>query len=144
MLAPEIIDNGALSVLSLKGNRLATKEAGKALAAALAQNSVLTELDVSGNNWWASPSDKGDGVGFAQELSVGLRDNGAMTSLNLASNRLYAKGAKIVAEAIKVTKCTPAIILVPFSCPSEFSINCCCLLLSPGYGGVDCVEFGRQ
>jgi hypothetical protein len=33
-----------------------------------------------------------------------------MTSLNLASNDLYAEGAKIVAEAIKVTKCTPAII----------------------------------
>jgi hypothetical protein len=70
-----------------------------------------------------------------------------MTSLNLASNRLYAEGAKIVAEAIKVTKGTPAIILVPFSCPSDFSINCCCLLLSAGYGGDDepgsCVELSR-
>ena len=68
-----------------------------------------------------------------------------MTSLNLASNGLGpAEGAKIVAEAIKVTMCTPAIILVPFSCPSGFSINCCCLLLSAGYGGDDepesCVE----
>ena len=67
-----------------------------------------------------------------------------MTSLNLASNNLRAEGAKVVAEAIKVTKCTPAIILVPFSCPSDFSINCCCLLLSAGYEGDDepesCVE----
>jgi hypothetical protein len=38
-----------------------------------------------------------------------------MMSLNLASNRLGAEGAKIVAEAIKVTMCTPAIILAPFS-----------------------------
>jgi hypothetical protein len=60
-----------------------------------------------------------------------------MTSLNLASNNLKAKGAKIVAEAIKVTKCTPAIILVAFSCPSDFSINCCCLLLSAGHEGDD-------
>ena len=64
-----------------------------------------------------------------------------MTSLNLASNWLRAEGAKIVAEAIKVMKCTPAIILVPFSCPSVFSINCCCLLLSAGYGGHIAAEF---
>ena len=70
-----------------------------------------------------------------------------MTSLNLASNELGAEGAKSVAEAIKVTKCTPAIRLVPFSCPSDFSINCCCLLSSAGYGGDDepesCVELPR-
>jgi hypothetical protein len=58
-----------------------------------------------------------------------------MTSLNLASTNLRAEGAKIVAEAIKVAMCTPAIILLPFACPSDFSINCCCLLLSPGHGG---------
>ena len=52
-----------------------------------------------------------------------IPDMGAMTSLNLSSNSLYAEGAQIIAEAIKVTKCTPAIILVPFSCPSDFSIN---------------------
>jgi hypothetical protein len=53
-----------------------------------------------------------------------------MTGLNLASNCLCAEGAKIVAEAIKVTKCTPAIIFIPFSCPSGFSTNCCRFLLS--------------
>jgi hypothetical protein len=58
-----------------------------------------------------------------------------MTSLNLASNELGAEGAKIVAEAIKVTMCAPAIIMAPFRCPSDFSNNCCCLLLSAGYGG---------
>jgi hypothetical protein len=62
-------------------------------------------------------------------------NKGAMTSLNLASNNLRAEGAKVVAEAIKVTKCTPAIILVSFSRPSGFSISCCCLLLSAGYEG---------
>jgi hypothetical protein len=67
-----------------------------------------------------------------------------MTSLNLASNMLYAEGAKIVAEAIKVTKCTPAIILVPFSCPSDLSINCFCLLLSAGYGGPIDAYFWRR
>jgi hypothetical protein len=197
----------------LKDNKLATKEAGKALAAALAGNSVLTELDVSSNNWYNHEGDKGDGAGFAQELAAGIKDNGAllcldmssnnigeglpvtdialleahgwryaadingkmayfkggtgryqppklplgaitlvnaiknmgaMTSLNLALNRLGVEGAKIVAEAIKVTICTLAIIMAPFSCPSDFSNNCCCLLLSAGYGGDDEPEFVKQ
>ena len=34
-------------------------------------------------------------------LAPEIIDNGAMTSLNLASTELRAKGAKIVAEAIK-------------------------------------------
>jgi hypothetical protein len=115
---------GALSVLSLKSNCLCNKEAGKVLAEMLAANTVLKELDLSDN------TDRGayDCVGFAKELAVGIRDNGAMTSLNLASNELGAEGAKIVAEAIKVTMCAPAIIMAPFRCPSVFSINCCCLL----------------
>jgi hypothetical protein len=70
-------------------------------------------------------------------IANAINDMRAMTSLNLSANRLGAAGAKIVAEAIKVTACTPAIILVPFSCLSDFSINCCCLLLSAGYGGDD-------
>jgi hypothetical protein len=53
--------------------------------------------------------------------------NGAMTSLNLANNRLRTS-AKVVAKPIEVTMCTPATILAPFSCLSDFSINCCCLL----------------
>jgi hypothetical protein len=91
-----------LRTLILKGNKLLTKEAGKALAQALAGNSVLAELDVSGNNWLDRRygSLRGDGPGFAQELAVGIRDNGALTSLNLASNRLGAEGAKIIAAIL--------------------------------------------
>jgi Ran GTPase-activating protein (RanGAP) involved in mRNA processing and transport len=69
-------------VLSLRDNSLATKEGGKALAQYLASNSTLKELDVSGN--WRG----GNGTGFAQELAVGIKDNGALSSLNLASNFL--------------------------------------------------------
>jgi hypothetical protein len=86
----------------------------------------------------ANFSNKKLGVPGAMIISAWLssgKDKGAMTSLNLASNNLCAEGAKIVAEAIKVTRCTPAIILVSFSYPSEFSINCCCLLLSAGQWG---------
>jgi hypothetical protein len=85
----------------------------------------------------------GDMSGVAALTDV-IPDMRAMTSLNLASNYLRADGAKIIAEAIKVTKCTPAIILVPFSCPSDFLINCCCLLLSAGYGGPIGVVVGKQ
>jgi hypothetical protein len=133
---------GALSVLSLKNNSLGTTEAGKVLGEMLKANSVLKELDLSDNS--VPGYDGGDAAGFALELALGIKDNGAMTSLNLASNELGTERAEIVAEAIKVTKCTPAIILVPFSCPSDFSINCCCLLLSAGYGGPIGVVFERQ
>jgi hypothetical protein len=84
MLVPEIIDNGALLVLSLKGNRLATKEAGKALAAALAGNSVLKELDLSSN----FNLDTSHSAEFAQELAVGIRDNGALIKLDISSNHI--------------------------------------------------------
>jgi hypothetical protein len=82
-----IANTTSSSTLILKDNRLATKQAGKALAKALAGNSALKELDVSSNNWkdaWG----EGDGPGFATELAVGIRDNGALLSLNLANNRI--------------------------------------------------------
>jgi hypothetical protein len=172
-IANALPDMGALSVLSLKANRLLTAEAGQILSDMLATNSVLKELDVSDNNWDDGVKYLGDGPGFARALSVGIKDNGAltdlkisandigvcdqlppgwsygsgikeykspsgswqkeppsgvkpsgliaiseaiknngaMTSLNLSSNKLGAEGAKIVAEAIKVTMCAPAIIM---------------------------------
>jgi hypothetical protein len=83
-------------------------------------------------SWDAPAGSKPEGVIAVATAIPNMR---AMTTLNLANNELGPKGAKIVAEAIKVTKCTPAIRLVPFSCPSDFSLNCCCLLSSAGYGG---------
>jgi hypothetical protein len=66
-----------------------------------------------------------------------IKDMRALTSLNLSSNILKAKGAKILVKAIKVTvRCAIAIVLAQFSCPSDHWLNCCCLLLSTGYGGV--------
>ena len=64
----------------MKSNRLATKEGGKALARALANNSTLKELDVSSNNWTnRAGALLGDGAGFAQELAVGIKDNEALS-----------------------------------------------------------------
>jgi hypothetical protein len=199
VLANAIPDMGALLVLSLKDNRLATAEAGQALGKALQGNTVLKELDVSSNSWddtWSTS--KVDGPGFASGISKGLSDNGAISSVNLLGNKIPAEqaqelvkvmqakeklttlcglsrdeteldssgqnlgagdavliandisdiraltsldlslnclqveGAKIVAEAIKVTDNAIAVVLAQFSCPSDHWLNSCCLLLSTG------------
>jgi hypothetical protein len=129
----------AMTILNMSKNRLQGAEAGKPLGDALAGNTVLKELDLSGSRHYPNMD-----IEFVKAFTPGLSDNGALTSLDLSSNSLRAEGAKSVAEAIKVTMCTPAIILVPFSCPSGFSINCCCLLLSPGYGGPIEAYFRRR
>ena len=93
---------GTLEKLHIRANGILNKDSGKALADALKSNSVLKELDVSSNYDGSKRSNSKDGRGFASELAVGLGVNGALTSLNLASNYLGPKGAKHVAEAIKV------------------------------------------
>jgi hypothetical protein len=101
-LANIIPDMRALSVLSLKDNRLATKEGGKALAQALANNSALKELDVSSNIWKDEYGNcEGDGPGFAQELAVGVKDNGALLVLSLKGNFLYAEGGEALAAGLQ-------------------------------------------
>jgi hypothetical protein len=103
--APGLSNNGALLKLLLEDNKLATKEAGKTLAEALAGNSALKELDVSSNNWRQGEGEyspwQGDGPGFAQELTVGLRDNGALLVLSLNSNSLGPGGGKTLAEGLR-------------------------------------------
>ena len=76
-----------MSKLVLSANGLLSKESGKILAEMLKNNSFLQELDVS-DNYMSTPSSIRDGPGFAQELAVGLSDNEALVSLNLASNCL--------------------------------------------------------
>jgi Ran GTPase-activating protein (RanGAP) involved in mRNA processing and transport len=80
--------NGALSVLSLKANKLATKEAGQLLAKMLKGNSVLKEIDVSSNVGFYGD----DGPGFAQELAVGIKDNRTLMSLDISDNNLTDYG----------------------------------------------------
>jgi Ran GTPase-activating protein (RanGAP) involved in mRNA processing and transport len=85
LVAKYISGNRALSSLNLSENQILSKESGKALADALAGNTILTELDLSHNQDKYSEL---DGAGFAQELAVGIKDNGALSVLNLASNNL--------------------------------------------------------
>ena len=89
----------------------------------------MTEADLSNKNL-------GTGGAIIVAAWISHRDKGALTSLDLSSNKLQARGAKIVAEAIKVTNCAIAIILVPFLCLSDLSFNCCCLPISTGQWGV--------
>ena len=88
---------GALVKLVMGDNKLKGAEAGKALGDAIAVNTVLKELDLSSPESYNS--DKSDAE-FAKAFSVGLGANGALTSLNLAENWLYAEGAKHVAAAL--------------------------------------------
>jgi hypothetical protein len=123
-------DKRALSKLVMCQNDIHGAEAGRAFADMLAQNTVLKELDLSAQKFGR----RGEAMdaAFAKEFAVGISGNGALTSLNLSSNNINAEGAKIVAEAIKVTYYAMAVSLVPMSCPSDHWLNCCCSLLSPG------------
>ena len=86
-----------MATLILKDNGLLNKESGTALGNMLKSNTVLTKLDVSDN---AYDSDEDDAPGFAQELAIGIKDNGAMSSLNLATNALGQDGALIICDAL--------------------------------------------
>jgi hypothetical protein len=73
----------------LKKNSLGTKEAGKVLGEMLNVNSVLKELDLSDNgvaSWYG-----GDVPGFAQELALGIKDNGALIKLDICNNHISAE-----------------------------------------------------
>jgi hypothetical protein len=130
ILASELPDKGALSSVNLASNCLYA-EGTKLLAEVLTGNTNMTELSISGNAATWDGKEHGEMSGIIA-LADAIPDMGALTSLNLALNKLNAEGAKIVAEAIKVTNCAIAVVLVPFSCPSDHWLNCCCLLLSTG------------
>jgi hypothetical protein len=82
-LTNAIPDMGALTSLNMSANGLKGTEAGKALGDAIAA-SVLKELNISGGKYNGQKCD----VEFVQTISVGLRDNGALSVLNLASNNI--------------------------------------------------------
>ena len=104
---------GALEKLLMANNQMGTKEAGEALGRALAQNSVLKELDVSGNRYYDGDSWKTD-AGFSSGIADGIKNNGAleiiifgdtqavtmksiMTEADFSGKQLGASGAIIVA-----------------------------------------------
>lgn len=93
---------GALTSLNISDNKMATKEAGKALADALAANSVLKELNVAntldGESWMRT---KTSGPAFAQELANGVSANRALVSIDLSQNNIGTKQAHALANILK-------------------------------------------
>jgi Ran GTPase-activating protein (RanGAP) involved in mRNA processing and transport len=99
MLVPEIIDNEALSILSLKENNLYA-EGGKALATGLKGNQGATELDISSNRLgWKRYKDP-DMSGVIA-LANALPDMGAILSVNLLKNHIGVYQAHVLASILK-------------------------------------------
>jgi hypothetical protein len=78
---------GALTSLNMSENGLLSKEGGTVLREMLKGHTLLKELDVSSSGE-GMPHSKRDGPGFAKELAVGIKDNGALTSLDISNNQL--------------------------------------------------------
>ena len=95
-IADVIPGMGAMTILNMSENGLQGAEAGKALGDALAGNTVLKELDLSGEEY--SPSMD---IEFVKAFTPGLSDNGAMTKFDISSNSLRAEGTKLLAAALK-------------------------------------------
>jgi hypothetical protein len=104
-------------------------EGTKVLAEALKANQIMTELNLSGNAATFDGKEYAEMSGVIALAEV-MPEMGALTSLNLSSNRLKPEGAKIVTEAIKVTSCGIAVVLVPLH--AHLTTGCCWLLLSTG------------
>jgi hypothetical protein len=92
MFVPEIVDNGALSILNMSKNGMRGSEAGKAFGDALATNTALRELDLSGlreldqnGQLYATPNMD---AAFVKALAPGLSDNRALTHLDISVNAL--------------------------------------------------------
>ena len=88
-LAKAISTTGALQTLIVRKNGLLHRKAGAALASMLATNTVLTELDVSDNDFY---DEEDDGFGFALEIVGGLATNRTLVSLNLGHINLSNYG----------------------------------------------------
>jgi CO dehydrogenase/acetyl-CoA synthase alpha subunit len=111
LIANDISDMGAISSINLLRNSIPVEQAQELVKIMRAKEKLITlcglskeetQLDFSGQNL-----DAGDAVLIANDIS----DMGALTSLDLSANNLYDEGAKIVAEAIKVTNCAIAVVI---------------------------------
>jgi hypothetical protein len=96
-LAEAIPGMAALSSLSLSKNGLLTKEAGKVIGDMLKSNSTLKELDLSSNYDYHAGAT--DGPGFAQELALGIKDNGALKKIDARDNDVDSEGKQALKQA---------------------------------------------
>jgi hypothetical protein len=98
-VANTISGMGAMTKFDISSNDFHA-EGGKALAAGLKGNQVITELNISSNKL---NSFRGDTCGVIAIADV-IPDMGALTSLNLATNIFGVEGAKIIAAVLP--RCT--------------------------------------
>jgi Ran GTPase-activating protein (RanGAP) involved in mRNA processing and transport len=91
---------GALLVLSLEGNCFCA-EGGKALAAGLKGNQVITELNVSYNELCLGPRLKTDpsGITAIADAIPGMR---AMTKIDVRGNAIGSEGKRALKKAAGV------------------------------------------
>jgi hypothetical protein len=113
-LADALKDMGALLVLSLKSNNLRA-HGGKALAAGLKGNQVITELNIADNNLTNYGEDMSGFIALADVIP----DMRALSSLNLSKNALLTKEAgKVLGDMLKGNS-----ILKELDVSSNYSIN---------------------
>jgi hypothetical protein len=75
----------------LSQNGIIKREVGTVLADMLKANTVLTNLDISDcADYTAGP----EGVGFARELAVGIKDNRALSMLDASDNSMFVGSDK--------------------------------------------------
>jgi hypothetical protein len=77
---------GALTKFDISSNNIRA-EGGKALAAVLKGNQVITEFNLGGNSLGYNSAGNGDTSGVIA-IADAIPDMGALTSLNLASNAI--------------------------------------------------------
>jgi hypothetical protein len=82
-------------------NGLLSKDGGTVLGEMLKVNTVLKELDVSSSGD-GMPYGTSDGPGFAKELAVGIKGNGAISSINLLKNEIPVEQAQELVKIMQV------------------------------------------
>eukprot|EP00935_MAST-01C_sp_MAST-1C-sp1_P000997 g997.t1 len=119
-VADELPTKGALVKLLMGCNGIKGIKAGKALGNAIAANTVLKELDVSGGKHDGQKCD----VEFFKGFSPGLSANGALTSLDVSGNKLEAKGAMYITAALRESNaCVSKLDLTDNTIPNDESSN---------------------
>jgi Leucine-rich repeat (LRR) protein len=95
----QVLPMGALAKFDISDNMLGP-EGGKALAVCLKGNRSITELNIAANCFGMNlSSGECDNAGVIA-IADAIGDMGAMTSLDVSNNRLFAEGTKLLAEAL--------------------------------------------
>jgi hypothetical protein len=102
-LANAIPDMRVLSSANLLGNYIPVEQAQELVKIMQAKEKLTTLCGLSKEETELDFSDQNLGAGDAVLIANDISDMGAMTSLNLALNRIGSEGAKHIAEAIKVS-----------------------------------------